>query len=288
MPAWKPAVVLLVSVCAVSTGAIFARLADAPAIVIAAYRVGVAFVILAPFPWWKDRHELRSLTRRHVLLAIASGLFLAAHFATWIASLDHTSVANSVVLVNTIPLWVGLLMPLVTRQRPGRMLVLSILLSTTGSFVMCATDLHLSPGHLQGDMLALVGAVCAAFYLLLGKTVRQRLSLLAYVALCYGSATCVLLFVTRVMGTPLVGYSWSTLGAMLGMALVSQIMGHTGFNWSLKWLSPGFVAVCLLGEPVLATTWAYIMFGERLTAHQGLGAALVLLGIYSAARAERE
>lgn len=288
MPRWKPAAVLIVSVCAVSTGAIFARLADAPAVVIAVYRVGLALLLLTPFTWWQSGDELRRLSRHDILLALASGLFLAAHFATWITSLEYTSVANSVVLVNTIPLWVGLMMPIVTGVGIGRTMLLCIFLSTTGSFIMCAVDFHMSSAQLGGDMLALIGALCAAFYLLLGKTLRQRLSLLAYVSLCYGSATIALAVLVLLTRTPIIGYSWATMGAMFGMALVSQIMGHTAFNWSLRWLSPGFVAVCLLGEPVLAAIWAYFLFGESLTTRQGLGAAFVLLGIYLAARADQK
>jgi drug/metabolite transporter (DMT)-like permease len=120
-PGWKPTAVLACSVLAVSSGAIFAKLAgDAPALVIAAYRVGLAFLVLAPFAWWKSGQELRSLSRRDVVLGVVSGLFLAAHFGTWITSLKYTSVANSVVLVNTIPLWVGFMTPLFAGERLGR------------------------------------------------------------------------------------------------------------------------------------------------------------------------
>jgi drug/metabolite transporter (DMT)-like permease len=287
-PGWKPTAVLACSVLAVSSGAIFARLAvDAPALIIAAYRVGLAFLVLAPFAWWKSGPELRSLSRRDVVLGVVSGLFLAAHFGTWITSLKYTSVANSVVLVNTIPLWVGLMTPLFAGERLGRAMVGSILLSVFGSILISVADFQLSWLHFWGDLLAVAGAICAACYLLIGRTLRQRRSLLAYVMLCYGSAALVLGLLVLVMGLPVVGYSRSTMAALVGMALVSQILGHTAFNWVLRWLRSGFVAVCLLGEPILATIWAYFLFGESLSTLQGIGGCLVLLGIYIAARAER-
>ena len=116
-PPFNPYLALIGGVFAVSTGAIFARLADANPLVIAAYRVGLAALILAPFAWWKARDELRGLSARELTLALISGFFLALHFATWISSLNYTSVANSVVLVNTNPLWVGLLTPLIAKER---------------------------------------------------------------------------------------------------------------------------------------------------------------------------
>ena len=286
-PDWKPFAVVAGSVLAGSTGAIFAKVADAPALVIAAYRVGLAFLVLSPFAWSKSGRQLRSLSRRDVVLAMVSGLFLAGHFATWISSLEYTSVANSVVLVDTLPLWVGLITLLATGERLGRAMVASILLSVLGSFVICADDFQLSPKNLLGDLLAVIGAICGAFYLLIGQALRQRLSLLAYVTLCYGSSALVLGLLVLAMGIPVVGYSWTTMAAVAGMALVSQIMGHTAFNWALRWVSTSFVAVCLLGEPILATIWAYFLFDESLGIAQATGAALVLLGIYVAARAER-
>jgi len=286
-PGWKPYAVLACSVLAVSTGAIFARVADAPPMIIALYRVGLAFLALTPFAWRGGGRELKSLTRRDVALGLAAGLFLAAHFVTWIQSLELTSVANSVVLVNTIPLWVGLMAPLVARERIGRTMAWSIAISVLGSFIICAEDVRLSSTHLRGDLLAVAGAVCAACYLLIGRTLRRRLSLLTYVTLCYGSSAVVLGLLVSATSTPVLGYSWKTMAALVGMAVVSQIMGHTAYNWALRWLSTGFVAVCLLGEPALATAWAYLLFDESLTLVQLIGAALVLWGIYIAARAER-
>jgi drug/metabolite transporter (DMT)-like permease len=119
-PPFNPYLALIIGTMAVSTGAIFARLADAPALVIAAYRVGIASLILAPVTWWKARDEIVALSKPDLKLAVISGFFLALHFATWISSLDYTSVANSVVLVNTNPLWVGLLTPLIAKEKVRR------------------------------------------------------------------------------------------------------------------------------------------------------------------------
>jgi drug/metabolite transporter (DMT)-like permease len=285
-PAFKPYFALVIGVLAVSTGAIFARLADAPALVIAAYRVGLASLILAPFAWFKARHEIAALSKRELMLAAVSGFFLAMHFATWISSLDYTSVANSVVLVNTNPLWVGLLTPLIVKERVKRATVFSIIISVVGGTIIGYGDFATSSKALLGDALALIGSICAAIYLLLGRNLRRKLSLLPYIFICYGSAAVILWIIVISMGLPISGFSQTTVYAFWGMALISQLTGHTSYNWALKWFSAGLIAVSLLGEPIGATILAYIIFDEGLNASKIIGGIFILAAIYIAASSE--
>jgi drug/metabolite transporter (DMT)-like permease len=260
-PPFNPYLALIIGTMAVSTGAIFARLADAPSLVIAAYRVGIASLILAPVTWWKARDEIVTLSKRDLKLAVLSGFFLALHFATWISSLEYTSVANSVVLVNTNPLWVGLLTPLIAKEKVKR-------------------------AALLGDGLALAGSLCAAVYLLLGRNLRRKLSLLPYIFICYGSAAVILWVIVLSLGLPISGFSTGTVAAFWGMALIAQIIGHSTYNWALKWLSAGLIAVSLLGEPIGSTILAYILFDEGLTVYKIVGGGIILSAIYIAASSE--
>jgi drug/metabolite transporter (DMT)-like permease len=282
-PPIPPVITLIVGVIGVSTGAIFVRFADAPALVTAAWRVGLAVLILFPITWWMAKDELRSLTRRDLLLSTLSGLFLALHFATWIASLDYTPVANSVVLVNTIPIWVGLLSPFITKERVGRGVAIGIVFSVAGAAVIGAGDFGTDKRALFGDGLAVLGAIFASFYILLGRNLRRRLSLLPYVTVCYGAAALILLALVLAFRLPLTGYSTQTLWAFAGLAVVSQCLGHTSYNWALKWFSAGFIAIALLCEPIGSTILAYFILGESLTWLKALGSALILWGIYQAA-----
>jgi len=288
VPAFNPYFALIIGVFAVSTGAIFARLADAPALVIAAYRVGLASLILAPLAWFKARHEIAALSRRELKLAVISGFFLAMHFATWISSLDYTSVANSVVLVNTNPLWVGLLTPFIVKERVKRATVVSIIISVIGGSIIGYGDFATGGKALLGDALALIGSICAAIYLLLGRNLRRKLSLLPYIFICYGSAAVILWIIVLCLGLPLSGFSRTTVFALWGMALISQLTGHTSYNWALKWFSAGLIAVSLLGEPIGATILAYIIFNEGLTAYKIIGGIFILAAIYIAASAENK
>jgi drug/metabolite transporter (DMT)-like permease len=280
--------VLIIGIIGVSTGSIFARLADAPALVTAAYRVGLATLILIPAAGWKARDELRRLSFQDVKLAMLSGLFLALHFAAWISSLDYTAIANSVVLVNTIPLWVGLLTPLIASDRIKPTTVISIVLSVIGGAVIGFGDFAAGGNALWGDLLALAGAVCAAIYLLLGRNLRRKLSLLAYVTVCYGSAAAILWIVVLFLNLPITGYSSQTVAAFWAMAVVSQIVGHSSYNWALKWFSTTLVAVALLGEPIGSTILAYLIFNEGLTWLKFVGGLFILSAIYIAAVGEKK
>jgi len=284
----NPLVVLVFGILGVSTGAIFARLADAPALVTAAYRLGLAALILVPLAVWKARDELRNLSIHEYKLAVLSGFFLALHFASWISSLDYTAIANSVVLVNTIPLWVGLLTPLVARDRLTKATVISIIVSVIGGGIVGFGDFATGGQALFGDLLAVIGAICAAVYLLLGRNLRPRLSLLSYVAICYGSAALFLWVAVIALQLPVSGYDTQTYAAFWAMALVSQIIGHSSYNWALKWFSTGFVAVALLGEPIGSTIMAYLIFDEGLTWSKLIGGLLILSAIYIAGAGEKK
>ena len=286
-PPFNPSLALISGVLAVSTGAIFAKLAEAPALVIAAYRVGLASLILAPVAWWKVRDEIMGLEMREYVLAIVSGLFLALHFTTWISSLSYTSVANSVVLVNTNPLWVGILTPVISKDRLTLMTKIGIVISVIGGVIIGAGDFATGGQALWGDVLALLGSICAALYLLLGRNLRRKLSLLAYVIICYGSAAMILWALVIALGLQVFGFSSGTYAAFAGMALISQIIGHTSYNWALKWFSASLIAVSLLGEPIGATILAYIIFNETLTWTKFIGGSLILAAIYLAARGEK-
>ena len=286
-PPFNPNLALVSGILAVSTGAIFARLADAPALVIAAYRVGLATLVLLPVAWYKCRQEIFSLSTRELGLAVLSGFFLALHFAFWISSLDYTSVANSVVLVNTNPLWVGLLSPLVTGERIKRAVAISILISVTGGVIIGAGDYASGGKALLGDGLALLGSVFAAFYLLIGRRLRKKLSLLAYITVCYGSAAAILWSIVLLMALPVSGFSTNTYACFLAMALITQLIGHSSYNWALKWFSASVIAISLLGEPIGSTILAYFIFGETLTIVKMIGGGLILTAIYIAAAGER-
>ena len=277
-----PLLVLAVALAGVSFGSIFVRLAAAPALAIALWRMTIASAVVVPAAL-AARHGTRRATRRDWALAAAAGGLLALHFGTWITSLQYTSVAASVLLVNTAPVFVALLMWLVG-QRPGPRTWLAVALGIAGAVVIAA------PGAagactLLGNLLAVGGAVAMAGYLLLAREAQRGLPYLPYVAVAYGCAAAVLWVSVLWSGTSWRGFTPGTWAALAAMAVVSQLVGHGGYNWSLRHLNPAFVSIALTGEPVLASLLAWWLLDEPLTLRIAAGGALVLAAVLVAARA---
>jgi drug/metabolite transporter (DMT)-like permease len=296
-----PYLVLLGGVSVVSLAAIAIRLLQRPPIAmpasqIAAGRLGFAALILLPIALLRAGPELRRLGRRDVLLGIASGALLALHFDAWIASLDYTSVASSVALVSTNPLWVALLSLLLFGERPTPLALLGVLLAIGGSALIGFSDSGGAAGNaLLGDALALVGALAVSGYFLIGRELRRRLSLLAYIWLVYTSAALILAGVAlilhdgqgRAVAGGAAGYPPLAYLLLLLLAIGPQLLGHSSFNWALRYLSATFITVALLGEPIGSALLALLIFGEWFAPLQLAGFALLLAGILLAAQGER-
>ena len=230
------------------------------------------------------------MSLRQLGLALAAGLCLAAHFGTWITSLEYTSVASSASLVTTNPLWIGLASFVLFRELPGRAMLAGIALSLSGSLLIFLSDSrHATAGShpMLGNLLAIAGAWFFSAYLMLGRRLRAGLTLTLYIWMVYGIAALFLFGAAAGKGAALSGYSAIGWLALAGMALGPQLVGHTSYNWALKHVSPVFVAVVTLGEPVGCALMAYLLFGETLAPLQAAGFVLLLGGIYLAARGER-
>jgi drug/metabolite transporter (DMT)-like permease len=284
-PALPPALGIIVGVVAVSTASIFIRLAQqagAQSLAIAMLRLTIAALVLLPFALGRCSGELRRLSRRDLLTTIVSGAFLGSHFATWIFSLEYTSVVSSVVLVTLSPLFVALASAIFLREAVNRQMALGMVIAIAGGILIGIADSSSSsPGRNPplGNALALAGAVCIAPYLIIARALRSKLSLLAYITLVYGAAALILCAVVLLTQTPLssnsaLAYVWIAL-----LALVPQLIGHTSFNWSVRRLPAVYATIPVLGEPVGSTILAVILLGEVVTPLTLVGAVLALAGI---------
>jgi drug/metabolite transporter (DMT)-like permease len=271
--------VLGIGVAAVSTAAIMIREADAPAIVIAAYRLGLASLPLLVLAGLRRGHGLRS--RRDVLAMMAlSGVFLALHFGFWVASVKQTSILTSVVLVTTTPLFVGIVGGPLLGERPGRTIWLAMGVAALGTLLMVSEDFDAGGDTLTGDVLALLGAVFAAGYIMAGRRVLGAGSdWLSYITVTYSTAAVLLLCAAVLSGKALTGFSNSTYALLVALAVVPQLVGHTAVNRSLGRLPAIVVSLAILGEPVGATILAAIFLGEEPTLTQLAGGLVVLTGV---------
>lgn len=285
----RPYVGLGIGVLTVSSAAILIRMAQAGAhsLTVAAWRLVLATLILTPVALLKAGHELRSLTAGEWRRALLSGLLLAIHFLCWITSLSLTSVAASVVLMTTHPIFAALGSYLLMDERLGRGVVIALGVAFLGSAVIALGDAGEGGHRLLGDLLALLGGISAAGYFLIGRGLRAKLSLLGYVYPVYGSAAIILLGGLLISGIPAVPQgpeTWFWLGLM---AVGPQIVGHSALNWALRYLSATFVTLATLGEPIGSTLLAWWLLAEQPTLWAVAGGVLILGGIVLASRAER-
>lgn len=245
---------------------------------------------MTPYAMSRAGPELLRIKRKELLLCVASGLLLAAHFWTWIASLEHTSVANSTVLVTTNPIWVAVLSAWLLREKPGRVQITGIALTLLGTLlIFLADNTHsgVATAPLLGNSLALLGALAASGYLLIGRGLRSHLSLLTYVWLTYSFAAIALIIAALAAGETVGGVSSTAWLLIAALALGPQLIGHTSFNWALRRLSATFVALSILGEPIGSALLAWWLLGEDFVPLQLAGFFALLVGIFVAARAER-
>jgi drug/metabolite transporter (DMT)-like permease len=271
-----------------SWGGPLVRYATAPPLAVAAWRVAFSVLFIGVVVVWRDRgRAIRALGRRDWALAVTAGAFLAAHFWSWIASLSYTTVASSVVLVSTQPVFVALLSVALLKEVPSARQWTGIGVAILGAGVIGWGDFVGGPEPVLGDLLALAGAVFVSVYYVIGRGLRQRLDLWSYVAVVYGVAATVLLCGAALHpGVAVTGYPGTDWLIFLALAAGPMMIGHTGVNYALRYLRAYVANLALLGEPIGATLLAWWLPGirEQPTILLLVGGALVLLGIGMGAR----
>ncbi|MEA3326437.1 MAG: DMT family transporter [Chloroflexota bacterium] len=291
---YKPIFTSLFGILFVSTASIFIRVAqvEASSIVIAASRLMIASIVLVPIALSRYWKQLRILSMSDVAKGFLSGVFLAMHFAAWISSLEYTSVASSVVLVTTTPLWVALLSPLVLKESIRKSVIIGLLVSMVGGVLVGLSNtcvfqngrfacqmITITGRVMLGNFLALFGAWMAAGYMLIGRQLRKHLNTVAYTAMVYGIAAIILSFIVIIRAEQIFTYSSQTYICLLALGILPQLFGHTLFNWALKYVSAAFVSLTLLGEAIGTIILALIFLKESPTLLEGAGAVLIMIGI---------
>jgi drug/metabolite transporter (DMT)-like permease len=279
-PFVNPYLAVIVGVLAVSFSALFVRLATAPPLIIATYRLLFTFLMLLPFAAADRFQGVRAMDRRQVALAAASGIFLALHFVTWFTSLGYTSVASSVVIVTTQPVFVVIGSWLFFREKVPRLALVGGVLALSGSVVIGAGDFQVGMRAFVGDLLALAAAVMVSGYLLLGRRLRASVELSGYTVVTYGASSLVLLLASLATSAPFAPHPPRDWLLFLALAGVCTVMGHTVFNWVLRYVQASVVSVSILGEPIGAIVWASLFLGEPPTARQLAGGSLIFLGLF--------
>ena len=265
-------VVVAIAVLAVSHGAIFARMAAAPALAIAAWRLTFATAVLALILPWHWQSLRATMNRRVALMCLGASVCLALHFATWITSLQYTSVSNSVILVNTAPIWVALFGRMTGSVRLTPKTLGAIALAVAGAAIIGIgghADSSAS-GSVRGDLLALAGGAAMGAYLLFARVARLQLPLVPYIFCCYSAAAIVLWGMAIGSEHADERFQIKRRGwRSSAIAVIPQLLGHSSYNWSLRFLHPSTVSITLLGEGVVGSALAFIYFGEAVPRRHG-------------------
>lgn len=274
-----PYIALAIGVIAVSTSAILVKLATAPSAVIAFYRLLFSTLFILPYFLWKSMPELKTFTNKEWLNSIIAGFFLALHFILWFESLNYTSVASSVVLVTLQPIFSFIGTYFFFHEKISLHAFFSAIMAAIGSIIISWGDFQISGMALLGDFLALAACIMITAYLLFGQHVRKKHSLTAYTFIVYGISTVTLFFYCVLLQYPLVRYSYNDWVCFILLALIPTLLGHSLFNWSLKWISTNVISVTILFEPIGAIILAYIFLGESVITSQIIGGMIIISGI---------
>ncbi len=279
-PPVNPKLALTVGIAAVSTASILVRFSGSNPLIIAGYRMIFASLLMLALSLG-SMDQLLELSGRERAILLASGLSLAAHFGTWTASLEYTSVAASTVIVDSSPIFVVLLSYLLLGEGVSPREAGGIILSLVGASVIALG--HLDAGsNLFGDLLALIGSVSLAVYLVAGRRLRSGLDLAPYTGSVYGIAGIALLSTASALGIPLMGYPAREWVIFLSLALIPSGLGHNSYNYALKYLKASIVSVSILGEPIGASILAALILRELPRITTVVGGIMVMAGIYAA------
>ncbi len=275
-------VAIALGMVSISFASIFIKWSETAPFVLAAYRLAFTCALLLPFlVLSRGFGEIRALGRREFLLILFGGAALALHFGLWIVSLDYTLVSTSVILVTSHPIFVAVISHFVLRDRVNRTAVAGILIAFAGVGIIALVDYGKGGWTLYGDLLAFLGGICAGIYFLVGRVVRQKVSVVPYSFSVYGVSCLGLLTGALVVGDDLLVVEVRELSIFLLLALVPTIFGHTMFNYALKKVPAYIVSTSLLGEPVGASILAYLLLPDEIPSLWiVLGGALVIGGLY--------
>ncbi len=279
----KPTAIVAIGVAFTSLSSILIRLSDAPPLAVASWRMVFTTLLLSPL-YLRERlhrgHPPRPTGRSALALSVASGAFLALHFALWITSLSFTSVASSTVLVTTHPVIVAIVGFLLLGERVPLRRAVFLVTALAGSVVLVWGGLFEGESHAFGNLLAWLGAVAVSGYMLLGRIVRRHLSVNTYTMICYPVAAVLLIGASAVFGVRLSPYPAREFVIFIALALFCTLLGHSLFNWALEYVQTTVVSTSILGEPVVASVLALLIFAERPTVTTLIGGAVILGSVY--------
>lgn len=272
--------ILITAVIIVSSGSILVRwTGDVPFTVISFYRVFISFCLLLIYQSANPKIKISSLGNWHWHYILA-GLFLAAHFITWIASLQMTTIANSIFLQSMHPLFGVVVSIIFLKEFPHRRTIPIFIIALLGMFIIVSTDFGQSGVELLGDSLAVISALCFALYIMIARKHKGEQNFILYLTYIYGSAALFCGVYIHITGDLFWGYSSHSWLFMILLAIGPNLLGHSVLNWTSRHIEIFKVNLVLLLEPVLATLGGIILLAEFPPPNFYIGAGLILVSLW--------
>lgn len=270
---------IIIGVIAVSVSAIFVKLTQSPSGLTAFYRMLLSVLIMLPIFLWKYKHEVKVLTKKDWMLSSIAGIMLAFHFIIWFESLNYTSIASSTVLVTLQPIFAFVGTYFFFKEKISLKSIIAALVAIGGSICISIGDFRISGSALFGDVLALIACAFVTGYLLFGQEARKRLSLITYTMIVYSVSSITLFFYVLIVEGTFMPVEQTDWLYFLLLAIVPNLLGHTLFNYAVKWVSTNMISMAILFEPIGATILAYLIFNEKLIVTQIIGGVIVIVGL---------
>lgn len=264
-----------------SLSSIIIRFSEAPALVISAYRMLFTSLMLLIPVVINNRSEFKKITKKEYMLCTVSGIFLAFHFASWISSIKMTTVANSTILVSCSPIFVALANYFISKEKLGRKMAVGISMSLAGTIIIAmGSSKEAASNMMLGNILAFLGAIFVAGYLVIGGIARKNLSAGIYVFIVYSVSTAVLFIMCIISETPIYPYSSKEFLLFIALAFFCSILGHTVYNYMVKYVSSTMISVSTLSEPIFASVLALLIFREIPSIYTLIGGMIIIAGIF--------
>jgi len=272
--------IILLGTLGVSFSAIFARNASAPSMVLVFYRVFFASLMLFPFVIIYFRSEIKNLTLKSLFLPMISGAFLGLHFTMYFEALKLTSIASSLVLVDTEVFFVAAFMVVVLKEKISAKGWIGIIATFAGSATVAIADLGSGSSMLMGDLMALTSAAFVAVHTLIGRHCRKTITTTVYTFLVYSAAAGTLFILIMLSGIPMVGYETKNYWIAFGLAALCTLCGHSVYSWGLKYEKASFISTAKLLEPVFASILGLFIFAEIPPSFVVAGGLVIIFGVF--------
>ena len=269
--------ILLVGLLAISTSPVIARLLPlVPAAVIAFWRMAAASAML----WsYSSIRPQESLSTKNIRLVLAAGFLLAMHFVFWFGALKLTSIANTTILGIVAPAFTLLFERLWYNRKLGWITITALLIILVGGIIVQGDDLGSMDGTGLGNIMAILSAVFLGSVFLIGAKVRKTTSVITYTRTVYTVSAIVLLVTSLILDNPLMGYTINNYFWLFMLGLIPTLIGHTAFSYSVKFVSPTVIATFPLGEPIIASYLAWLLFAEQVPFYVVGGGLIIFIGL---------